>query len=104
MVKFLAYACNKFINMNVDGEIFKTCVFQSQSNYLGNIDEDNIKNKIIEYIDHIQIPSLDSFYNRLSKDDRFIYMQGDGCSNFRGSNNNSVYVNGIIEYIKNIIQ
>ena len=44
------------------------------------------------------------FYNRLSKDDRFIYMQGDGCSNFRGSNNNSVYVNGIIEYIKNIIQ
>ena len=97
-------ACNKFINMNVDGEIFKTCVFQSQSNYLGNIDEDNIKNKIIEYIDHIQIPSLDSFYNRLSKDDRFIYMQGDGCSNFRGSNNNSVYVNGIIEYIKNIIQ
>ena len=50
-------ACNKFINMNVDGEIFKTCVFQSQSNYLGNIDEDNIKNKIIEYI---QIPSLDS--------------------------------------------
>ena len=70
-------ACNKFINMNVDGEIFKTCVFQSQSNYLGNIDEDNIKNKIIEYIDHIQIPSLDSFYNRLSKDDRFIYMQGE---------------------------
>ena len=60
--------------------------------------------KIIEYTVRILIPSLKIFYNRLSKGDRFIYRQGEGCSIFRGFNNNSVYVGGIVEYIKNIIQ
>jgi hypothetical protein len=92
-------SCNKFVSINVNGDVFKSCIYQNNENYLSSVFSDDFQNRFFEYIDQLPEVNANSIYARTNYDDKFIYFQGDGCRHAKCKLNNEVFIAEILEYL-----
>ncbi len=93
---------NNFINMDYEGNIYKSCVFKYKNLYIGNINDEDVINKIL-YNTKFNPNISESIYYKSGKNEKYKYLLGDGCHLFRGENNRQEYVSGILKYLKESI-